>query len=234
MEEMGFALAVQIELLRAAESSRQSEPDAEHEPLTIGGTPAPQPSPTSAAPTAPTPLDPQGRDVASASSVRVPWSVSIGGGPAIDLNLAPAPTASARLFVGLRYGRVSVELGAGASLPTTDQRPDGTGFHEYMLASELGLCGQADRFGLCALGALGLVSVAGFGVDQPATPTGVLARAGLRAKVTQPLSARLSASLRADALVLLTPWTVYLNQTPVWTMPVFGSAIGLDLSARFP
>jgi hypothetical protein len=71
------------------------------------------------------------------------------------------------------------------------------------------------------------------GVDQPAAPSGLVAQLGARLAVTQPLSALFSASLRADGLALLTPWTVALNQTTVWTMPRFGAVVGFDLAVRF-
>ena len=245
LSELSFAVAVQIELLRAGEAPSANAADRPPEGPVSERTDKSAPSQTSAPPPARAPQDRRdtqdhaARDARRAAAgadanAHVPWSVAVGGGPAIDLDLAPTPAASARLFVAVRYGHLSMEVGAGSSLPTTDQRPDGTGFHEYTLASEVGLCGHADRFGLCGLGVLGAVFVRGFGVDQPAAPSGILARAGVRATVAQQLTARWSASLRADALVLLTPWTVYLNQTPVWTMPAFGSVLGVDLTARFP
>jgi hypothetical protein len=80
---------------------------------------------------------------------------------------------------------------------------------------------------------VGEVWVHGFGIDQPAAASGLVAQLGARLTATQPLGPRFSASLRADGLVLLTPWTVDLNHTAVWTMPRLAGLIGFDLAARF-
>jgi len=37
----------------------------------------------------------------------------------------------------------------------------------------------------------------------------------------------------ADALYLLTPWTVHVNHVVAWTMPRVGAVAGIDLAVKF-
>lgn len=231
VDEMTFALAVQIDLLGAsAASSRPRPPQDSAPPAPAAPGAAPPPAPPSegarlqaSVPEAPPPPPPSAR-----------WAVTVGGGTAFDLWLAPRVTGSAHLFVELRHGRVSAQLGGGASLPTTTYVQDSSGFRANSASGELGLCGHLDPFAICGLGEMGWLWVQGFGVDHPASPSGFVARAGVRLGVSQRLSDHLRASLRADGLVLLTPWTVDLNRIAVWAVPIFGAALGVDLAARFP
>jgi hypothetical protein len=162
------------------------------------------------------------------------WTVAVGGGPALDLGLDPVATGSVRIFVSVRRGAVSAEVGAEASWPSQIQQADGSGFREYGVGGDLGLCGHVDPVALCALGTLGSLRVQGVGVDHPAAPDALVSRAGVGVRVSQPLGERWSAVLRADGLVLLTPWQVALNGESVWTMPTIGSVLGVDLVGRWP
>jgi hypothetical protein len=230
--EMSFAVAVQIQLLRTltqpgttssrSVTSRGSDSD---------GRPS-SPSDTAAAPPRPLPPPPASGGLVVRTGPPA-WSLFAGGGPAVGFGLGPTPTISARLFVALQDAGASIELGAEVGLPATERRSDGSGFREDAIATELGLCGHLDRFAFCGLGRLGRIWVHGFGVDRPASPSGLVAQLGARLTATQPLGARFSVSLHADGLALLTPWTVDLNQTDAWTMPPFGAAIGFDMAARF-
>jgi hypothetical protein len=228
MNEMGFALAVQIELLG---TTGGSAPEAPTEPVPA----APEVSRTAPSVEEHAPSTSGQETIAASGSQRSlsRWSALVGAGPALDIDLAPTPTASAHLFVELQYGYISAELGGGASLYATEHQPDGTGFREFAVTGELGLCGHLDRFALCGLGEFGSVSVRGFGVDQSGTPSGMLARTGIRLRITQPIGTRFSASLRADGLILVTPWTVDLNHAAAWTMPTLGSVLGIDVTGRF-
>jgi hypothetical protein len=67
----------------------------------------------------------------------------------------------------------------------------------------------------------------------PSSPTGFVAQAGPRLAATLELGGQILLLGHADALFLLTPWTVELNHTAIWTMPRFGAALGIDLAARF-
>jgi hypothetical protein len=58
-------------------------------------------------------------------------------------------------------------------------------------------------------------------------------QAGVRVAATLELGGPWSATAHIDALGLLTPCTVYLNQDGIWQMPRIGALVGIDLSARF-
>ena len=227
-EEMAFALAVQIQLLGIAAEASPAPSNGPHE-----GEPAPAPAPAPPAPPATSSPPLAHAADASPAAPTTPW-LAVGAGPAVDFGFAPTVTASARLSVELHYGYALVQVGGDVAAPTTRHESDGSGFREYALAGDLGLCGAFDCFALCGLGSLGRVWVTGFGVDQPGTESGLVARAGLRLRVSQSLGPRFALGLHADGTVLLTPWNVALNGIPVWSLPTFAAAVGLDVTARFP
>ena len=233
MNEMGFALAVQIELLGAQEAA--SAPPSSPVETSSGGPASGTPPISPGVPVAPPP-SPSTPSSSSEVAGRAPgpWSLRVGGGAAADLGLAPTATASAHLFAELAYAHVLLVVRGGASVPTTDRQPDGSGFHEYAVNGDLAICGSLDRFAVCGVGALGWIGVRGFGVDQPASPHGLVVRAGARMMVSQRLGARLTASIVADGLVLVSPWNVDLSGVSVWTVPRFGGVLGLDLGVHFP
>jgi hypothetical protein len=56
---------------------------------------------------------------------------------------------------------------------------------------------------------------------------------GARIAAAVDFSARYFAAARVDGLVMLTSWTVTLNQAPAWTTPRVGALVGVDVGARF-
>jgi hypothetical protein len=159
--------------------------------------------------------------------------VSIGLGPALALGLAPEATGIGRLFVDGRVSWFSLELSADAALPTSRQQTDGSSFSLARYAAGAAACGHARALAACATTSAGILRAHGGGVDVPASPTGWFAQVGARITATYVFAERYFASARADGLVMLSPSTVTLNQTAVWTTPRVGALIGLDLGARF-
>ena len=234
IDEMAFAVAVQIELLGVARagSPKPSASDGEREP-------PPEPPPVTSAPSPSAPVPPAAAAQGSqpppvAPTAPVPWTMAGSIGAAAVFGFAPTATASARLSLELQHGHLLLQVAGEVIAPSSWYASDGSGFREYWAGGELGLCGVLDRFALCGLGSLGQVWVEGFGVDEPQNPSGWVVRAGLRLQATQPLGSRFALALRADGLALLTPWKVGLNGLSVWSLPTFASTTGLDLVARFP
>jgi hypothetical protein len=214
---VAFAVAVQIQLLSAL-APPEPEKVAPPEPP-----PPPPPAPVTTAVAKPPEPPPSPR--------RVIWSVGLG--PALALAVAPQPTAVARIFVSGRRDRFSLELAADAAWPATQHDVDGTGFSLDRFAGGAAACGHVSVLAACATGTVGLLRARGTGVDAPATPAGVFSQVGARIAAAVDFSARYFAAARVDGLVMLTSWTVTLNQAPAWTTPRVGALVGVDVGARF-
>jgi hypothetical protein len=157
----------------------------------------------------------------------------VGLGPELALGVGPNLITQGRIFLQLQHSALSVELGAEASLPTTMRQTDGVGFRENLLLGTVAACGHSGFAAACALAKLGQIRAAGLGVDVPYSPTGFIAQAGPRLALSFGLGQQLQVLAHADALFVVTPWTINLNHTAIWAMPWFGAALGIDLAARF-
>jgi hypothetical protein len=210
---LAFSVAVQVQLLA---SLAPPEPEPPPPPP-----PAPPPPPTIIAPPPPPPPPVK----------HLTWSVGLG--PALGLGVAPQPIGLARLFVSLRLSQLSLEIAADAALPATRHETDGTGFSLDRFAGDAAACGHARAFAACVIGTLGVLRARGTGVDVPAQPAGLFSQLGARLAAELDLGDRFFASARVDGLVMLTSWTVTVNQTTAWTTPRVGALFGVDFGARF-
>jgi hypothetical protein len=217
---MGFALAVQIQLLAAAASTEAppAPPSPADKPTVV---PAPPPTAITQ-PEPPVAAKPSGS------------SIVAGAGAAAGVGLTPGDVAGVgRVFGGVAWSRVAIEIGAEASLPTTDHRGDGAGFsHQLLLASVAG-CGLRGRIGACVLAKAGAIRVAGEGVDLPESATGLVVQAGVRLALTQSLGRRAYLVAHGDGVMLLTRGIVRLDAIPVWTTPRVAAVFGLAFGLRF-
>ncbi len=168
-----------------------------------------------------------------AARTSLSWHMWLGIGPSLALGIAPSVTGSARLFFGVRRNDLSVEVGAEASYPSTERKWDGTGFRQSLIGGSAAVCGHHRALSACVLGKASQVRVSGLGIDQPKSPAGFVAQAGLRLAATMDLGGPWAATAHIDALGLLTPCTVELNHFGAWDMPRLGALAGIDLSARF-
>jgi hypothetical protein len=213
---LAFSVAVQVQLLAAL-----APPEPEPEP----SPPPPPPPVVRPAPAVVAPPPPP------APARSVTWS--IGFGPALALGMAPQTTGLGRLFVSGGVGRFSLEAAADAAWPAAQHDVDGTGFSLDRFAGGAAACGHASVLAGCVLGTVGVLRARGTGVDAPASPTGVFSQVGARLAVTANLGGRYFVSGRVDGLVMLSTWTVTVNQATAWTTPRLGGLIGVDVGARF-
>jgi hypothetical protein len=262
LTEMSFAVSLQIELLRPkAPASTTPAPSATgaaassasaSTPATVAAKPASTPAPATPAPPGPTP-PPTAPEPPAAASDKPPrssddaalearpadgpasprWPMWLGIGPSLAWGIAPSITADARLFFGVRRRDLSLEVGAEASLPSTDRRSDGSGFRQSLIGASAAVCGHRRAFSACVLGKASQIRVSGLGVDQPRSPTDFVAQAGLRLAAALELGGPWFATAHLDALGLITPMTVDLNHSGVWEMSRLGALAGIDVSARF-
>jgi hypothetical protein len=215
---LAFAVVVQVQLLATLAPTAPPEP-----------APSPPPPPPVARPpevsvsAPPPPAAPPARRL----------QLAVGLGPSFALNLAPRPTGVGRLFVSGRLGHASLELALDAAWPASERQVDGSGFSLDRFAAGAAACGHAGAFAACLTATVGLLAAHGFGVDQTASPSGWFSELGGRIAATKDLGHRYFVTARVEALVMLAPWTVTLNQAPVWTTPRVGGLAGLDLGGRF-
>jgi hypothetical protein len=215
---MGFALAVQIQLLAKAAAA----PDANVAAPAVTTAPPP-PEPIVASATA-----------AGQSPAHAPRpAFAVGAGPAVGFGMSSGPVLLGRLFGAVAWPRVSLELGAVVGVPATTRRADGAGFSQQPLLASAAACATATRWRGCVVANAGAVRMAGE-IDRPASATVPIVQTGFRAGVIQRLGGHAFLSAHADGLVNLTRWTGRLDQLPVWTAPWFAAALGLDAGVQFP
>jgi len=119
-------------------------------------------------------------------------------------------------------------------LPSTQQAADGgRSFALDRFAGGAAACGHAGVGAACVTATVGVLRARGNGVDVPLTPSGLFSQVGARIAATADFGGRYFVAAHLDGLVMLSPWTVALNRTDVWTTPRVGALIGVDVGARF-
>lgn len=253
---MGFALAVQIQILATpAAPPRIAPAPAPPAPAlpsagaaaapTVGSAPAPAtstPAPVSASATAEqTEVVPESVTAEQAETTlavtaprpSAPAIWSLGAGTSLGQGLSSSFVGLGRLFGGVGWSHVSLELGAEVSLPATTRREDGAGFAQQLVLLQGAACGDTDRVSGCVLAKGGQLRVEARDVDVPASPRGTFFAVGLRAVVRQQLGWRASLQGRVEGLALLAPWDVTIDRTTVWSSSRFAGMLGLDVVVRF-
>ena len=233
---MGLALAVQIQLLAAQGAviadDRERAPEAEPPPKPAAKPPESKPD---AGSTPPRPKDDP--RIVSAESRSPPAGsrlvFAIGAGPSIGIGMAPSPIPLGRVFGVLAGQHASLELGAEVSLPATARRADGAGISARLLLLSVAGCEAIERWNGCLVLKAGEVSLAGEDIDRPTSTRLPLVDAGVRVGFSQPLGAHAFVNAHAEGLAILTRWTASLDDVPVWTVPRFALALGIDLGVWF-
>ena len=147
--------------------------------------------------------------------------------------LSPHPTADGRLFLGMRQGPLSLEVGVEATYPSNKHLWNGSGFRHMLVGGTGAICGHLAWSSACALLRASQVRVTGLGVDEPRSPNGFMLQAGLRLAAQASVFGPLSVALHVDTLGVLTPSTVWLNNAEIWETPRLGASAGFDVLVRF-
>jgi len=248
LREMSFAVALQIDLLRPDPLEPQPAPSSE------ARAPDPAPATTATAPTKPAETSASTRAVSderrpappvpARRSTEAPdpqatprrasaFRFSLGVGPALAWRLSPGMTGQGRLFASARRGDYSLELAAEAMLPVDEQLEDGAGFRQSLAGGSAVFCAHGGAFGACVLAKLSRLSVTGFDLDRPSSPSAVVGQAGARLTAMWELSERWFLSPHIDALALLTPRDVRVNGVSVWEMPSVAMTAGVGAGVHF-
>jgi hypothetical protein len=233
---VGFALAVQIQLLATVRA--EPEPVAGPPPAapSASSAPAPPRPAASVVPAAPAaPAAPSLVVTAPLPHRRGPGpQLALGFGPALGVGMSASPTLLGRLFGVLAWTRLSIELAAQTSLPTTMRRPDGSGFSQQHLLLGAAGCALFTVLTACLVANAGEVRMAGVDIDRPTSAVAPVIQAGARLGAVQRLGHRVVLGAHVDGLVAVTRWRGTLDGVPVWTAPRFAAVMAIDAAVRFP
>jgi hypothetical protein len=230
---MGFALAVEIQLLASAGTAPAPDDGASVESPSPAAAPPP---PTVERPPVATlpPASGSVANVAASPAGALRPVLAIGAGPSVGIGMSSGPVLLGRLFGTLAWRRLSLELGAVVSAPTTTRRADGAGVSQQHLFGSVAACGTDGRWTACLVANSGEVRMAGVQIDRPTSASVFLFQTGARAGFNQRLGHRVLLSAHADGLINLTRWRPALDQVPVWTAPRFAAELGIDVAVSFP
>lgn len=213
VNNLAFAVAVQIQLHAAANT-----PPAIPAPAAPAVPPPPLATPPKRPPT---------------RTNRPLREIFVGAGAMVRNGLSPGVSPGVRVFGALSTDRWVLELSAHTTLPSERQQADGTGFSSRELGASFAPCLNRPPIGLCAVGTLSLLHVRGQGVDQIRSPSSATAGFGGRLQLRWPALERFGVVVQGEALAVLFPREVLLNQQSVWsTAPLAFTAI-LDFAAIF-
>ena len=247
---MGFAIAVQIQLL----SGEEEKPEAALREPTAKEQPEHDPAESSVDAAAPkradAPDDTQrvdrkraARDRQSGTSggeARMPssanaarWLFLVGAGPTLDFGVSPEMAFGGRLFAAARRGAWGAELGAQANLPAQYTTSENEGFQQRLAWASLAGCGFVGSFAGCVVNRWGRMGVRGEGVDAPNSTAGAIVQLGPRVAWLEHVGPDWVAALRLELLAALTPWRVTVNDREVWNTPFLSVSIGAELAAVF-
>ncbi|MEO6603053.1 MAG: hypothetical protein ABIQ16_24420 [Polyangiaceae bacterium] len=209
---LAFAVAVQIQLHASASAPAE------------GADPSAPPTPPRVRP----PPEPP-----RAIQARPERVVLVGLGALARHGLTPGVSPGVRLFAGLSQQRWSLELSGHATLPSDFQLADGSGFAANEVGANLAPCWRISTFGLCALGTLSIVHVRGHGVDRVGSPSSLTGGVGGRLQLGWPALERFGVVVQGEALAVLAPRHVSLNQMTVWSTAPVAFTVMLDFVAIF-
>ncbi len=211
---MGFALALQIQLMAAS----------------VAEAPAAPPSPAIVPP--PVRLESGPVQAPETATAQEPWLL-VGAGAFAGVGLSSGATGVGRLFATASWQRFALELGGEVTLPSTTQRADGAGFSGEEFLASLAACGVRFRWSACAVGKVGDLRVRGQSVDVPLSASGLVVQTGVRVAFSQGVGHRTYLVAQAEGLGRLTRNTVTLDSMPVWTTPRFAALLGINVGVRF-
>ncbi|HEX2874506.1 MAG TPA: hypothetical protein VHP33_24805 [Polyangiaceae bacterium] len=212
VSNLAFAVAVQIQLHAAADTA---------------------PPPAAPAVPPPPPAAPAKRPPKTVPPVSNRPAVFLGAGALVRHGLSPGLSPGVRVFGALSTDRWVLELSAHTTLPSELRQTDGTGFTSRELGASFAPCLHRPPIGLCAVATLSLLHVRGQGVDQIRSPSSATAGFGGRLQLRWPALERFGIVAQGEALAVLFPREVLVNQQSVWsTAPLVFTAI-LDFAAIF-
>jgi len=126
-----------------------------------------------------------------------------------------------------------LELGAEIGLSSSHTTSGDEGFEQHVALGSLAGCLALPPVSGCVVGKLGRLKVSGLGVDEPESPSGLVALVGPRFAVEQGFAEDWLVALHLDLLATLVPWRVELNDQEIWKAPPGALFLGVDVATVF-
>jgi hypothetical protein len=161
-------------------------------------------------------------------------TIRLGGGPITSVGVGPGPALGATVVVGVARGPWSADFEGRADLPSSTARDDGTQVTSSVLVGQLVPCGRVGVLRLCLLVAAGAMNARGTGAGAPETASKFYAASGIRVAAELPLATRLLLRVHPDLWAPLTPTSLAVARSTLWTTPPLALSFGADLLAQFP
>ena len=199
---MGFALAVQIQLLAKTGAAANADSRGARRNSAAGRRPD-RHRPHADAARGRHPLeradDRAWRHDRRAPATRGPGPVfAMGAGPSVGFGMSSTPVLLGRVFGALSWQHVSLELAAVVSLPSTTRRADGAGFSQQHLLLSAASCVAVSRWNACLLANAGQVRMVGEDIDRPSSAEVPVVEAGARVAFIQLVGRRVFLNAHAD------------------------------------
>lgn len=157
-----------------------------------------------------------------------------GGGGVLSAGAGPAPAFGVTAFAGAGRGPWSIDLEGRADLRSSLEGRDGTSVGSSLLIGLLAPCRHVKRIRLCVLAAAGALHGDGRGAGAPDRDSTFYAAAGVRVGAELPIVAPLDLRLHLDPMATLTPTSLAVAGTTLWSTPPVSVAVGLDLLGVIP
>jgi hypothetical protein len=161
-------------------------------------------------------------------------SLRAGVGAVGSLGAAPAATAGGTLLVGARWRALSLDVEGRVDLPADgDSDAPPVGVRSWLIAGALVPCLHAGVAFGCGVVAVGRLGAAARNVPSVVEQHGPWSAAGLRIGVEWPVGRVLSLQGYAQLLAALTRDTLYVDASPIYTVPTWSPALGVAALFRF-
>jgi hypothetical protein len=152
------------------------------------------------------------------------------------VGIAPAPSGGGRLFAGVQWRALTLDLEARADAPATGNGSGVTGIHvqSWLVGGVLVPCAHLDIFYGCALLSVGSLTASSSGGGIPSsTQSAIWTAVGARAGVEIPMVSALVLRGWVEGVVALSSEQLVVGQTPVYTYPLVSGAVGAGVAWRF-
>jgi hypothetical protein len=229
---LAFAVVVQIQLhasaLEPPKPEPESEPETEPRP---DKAPTAPPKPSSGSKAVVPPRAPSSEHRSVSRGGEPGWF--LGAGVLARSGLSPELAVGGRAFGALATGLALFELSVHATVPSSLTQSDGSGFNAYEVGASLAPCLRHRAFAVCGVGTASQHRVQGEGVDRTRSPSSLLAAAGGRVQLLLPVLSRLGVLAGGEFVAILTPRTVLLNNSEVWSTAPIAVTVSLNFAGIF-
>ncbi len=194
--------------------------------------PAPVEPPPPAAVAAPPPAEkPNAPPVAEKPASPVFFYAGLA--PLVSVGIGPGAAPGLDASVAVRWKAASIGVEGRMDLPSYAHLSIGGDVNTSIQVAMLVPCAHADRFAVCALGAVGSMRGESTGISASNSEYTLFAAAGARVAMDIALSKNFLIRPELDALAAIVRPSLHLNNAVIWTTPPFSASLGLGAVVRF-